>query len=74
MKDLEKYEIRTDLAIEALEGISKKEGIISSVEEINDIKITTVEVLKEGIKLINKNKGKYITIEFKDITDFNNKE
>jgi spore protease len=72
--NLDKYQIRTDLAIEALESAKVKDGIISDVDEVDNIKITTVDVLEEGIKNINKKKGRYITIEFDDITDFDNKE
>ncbi|MDD2489673.1 MAG: GPR endopeptidase [Bacilli bacterium] len=72
--DLSKYQVRTDLAIEAVEGITKKDGINSKTETKNNIKITTVDVLEEGVKLINKKVGKYITIEFSDVTDNTNKE
>lgn len=66
--DLDKYQIRTDLAIEALEGIKESDGIVTNVEEEDNIKITTVDVLEKGTKLINKKEGRYITIEFDDLT------
>ena len=72
--DLSKYQIRTDLAIEAIENISEISGIKSKEEIIDEIKVTNVFVDNEGSKKINKKKGNYITIEFEDITDFNNKE
>lgn len=72
--DLAKYQIRTDLAIEAIENTSEISGIKSKEEIIEDIKVTNVIVEEEGSKKINKKKGNYITIEFEDITDFNNKE
>ena len=72
--DLSKYQIRTDLAIEAIENISEISGIKSKEEIIDEIKVTNVFVDNEGSKKINKKKGNYITIEFDDITDFNNKE
>lgn len=72
--DLSKYQIRTDLAIEAIENISEISGIKSKEEIIDEIKVTNVFVDSEGSKKINKKKGNYITIEFDDITDFNNKE
>ena len=72
--DLSKYQIRTDLAIEAIENISEIKGIKSKEEIIDEIKVTNVFVDNEGSKKINKKKGNYITIEFDDITDFNNKE
>jgi spore protease len=73
--DLSKYKIRTDLAIEEIEKIKPElTGIISHQEQIKDIKITRVTVKEEGSKKINKTPGEYITIEFKDITDYENKE
>ncbi len=71
--DLSKYQLRTDLAIEAI-GDDKIEGISSDQENYDDIKITNVYVDKIGSKKINKKVGNYITIEFTDITDYNRKE
>jgi len=70
--NLEQYHIRTDLAIDTIN--SKTKGIIVESSTIDDIKITDVNVEEEGSKLINKKVGKYITIEFKDVTDSINKE
>lgn len=72
--DLSKYQIRTDLAIEAIENIDEVFGIKRKEENIDNFKVTSVFVDDEGSKKINKKKGNYITIEFEDITDFNNKE
>jgi spore protease len=72
--DLSKYQVRTDLAIEAIEGIDTKDGIITKEITKEDVKITSVDVLEAGIKLINKKMGRYITIEFEDITDTGRKE
>lgn len=67
--DLSKYRIRTDLAIEVTpKNIEIKE------EKINNIKINTIYIDKETSKEINKKIGNYITIEFEDITDKDNKE
>ena len=41
---------------------------------VDNIKITDVCIDIEGSKKINKKPGNYITIEFDDITDYNNKE
>ncbi len=71
--DLSKYQLRTDLAIEAIGG-DKVEGISSREESYDDIKITNVYVDKVGSEKINKKVGNYITIEFTDITDYNRKE
>jgi spore protease len=72
--DLSKYQVRTDLAIEALEGIDTKDGIITKENIIDNVKVTSVDVLEAGIKLINKKMGRYVTIEFDDITDTGRKE
>jgi len=70
--NLEQYHIRTDLAIDTIN--SKTKGIVVESSVVDDIKVTDVKVEEEGSKLINKKVGKYITIEFKDITDSINKE
>lgn len=67
--DLSKYQVRTDLAIEAIEGVNTKDGIITKQREEDGVKVTTVDVLEGGTKLINKKMGRYITIEFDDVTD-----
>jgi spore protease len=72
--DLSKYQVRTDLAIEAIEGVGVKDGIITKEVIKDDVKITCVDVLESGIKLINKKMGRYITIEFEDITDTSRKD
>ena len=63
--DLGKYPLRTDLAIELVDKKPK---------EINGIKITEVKINEEEAKKIGKKKGNYITIEFADITDYDNKQ
>ena len=65
--DVSKINIRTDLAIEEV----KNENNILE-ENINDIKVTTITIDKTNISEFMKKEGKYITIEFDDITDFNN--
>lgn len=70
--DLSKYTLRTDLAIDVISD--DLEGIESSVEKFNDIKVTNVLVKEAGSKKINKKIGNYITIEFSDITDYNHSE
>ncbi len=62
--DLSKYKIRTDLAIEAMNDEEK-----TMVTYENGIKITNVDIDAETSKKIGKKSGKYITIEFDDITD-----
>ncbi len=64
--DMEKYEVRTDLAIELIsDTTSKKYG---------DIKITNITLNEKDGKKINKKPGNYITIEFSDVTDHDNSE
>ena len=65
--DLNKYNIRTDLAIELV-----KEGI--ETKEIGSIKVTNVTLSEEKAKSISKKQGTYITIEFPDITDYENSQ
>ncbi len=72
--DLSKYQVRTDLAIDAMQGIDVSNSIVTKERTINNIKITIVDVLEDAIKLINKKQGRYITIEFDDITDTDRKE
>ncbi|MEH7391467.1 GPR endopeptidase [Bacillus sp. JJ1474] len=75
--DLSKYSIRTDLAIEAREmviadrdkhiqeeeNLSHIEGVIIKEKEEDDIKVSYVEVTKEGAKSLGKKEGKYLTLE-----------
>lgn len=75
--DLRNYSIRTDLAIEAREmviadrhkhiqeeeNLSNIEGVIIKEREEDDIKISYVEVTKEGAKALGKKEGKYLTLE-----------
>lgn len=67
-KDLKNYKIRTDLAIE--EKIDSN-NIVVKEKKYGDIKVTSVKLLSDNPS-INKKKGKYITIEFKDVTDYDN--
>ena len=70
--DLQKYQIRTDLAIDIINEKSNIKGIKSSKRIIENIIITDVYIDEFGSKSINKKKGNYITIEFDDVTDYNN--
>ena len=72
--DLSKFEIRTDLAIESIENHQDIEGIISRIEKINGLTITDVVIDTLGGKKLNKKPGNYITIEFDDITDEDNRK
>lgn len=64
--DLSKYSIRTDLAIEAREmvlagktvgeeeNLSKIEGVIIKEKDVDDIKLSLVEVTKQGEEQLGK--------------------
>lgn len=79
--DLSKYNIRTDLAIEAHEiaieqqgvevehNISQIEGVVIKEREIDDIKVSLVEVSEAGAKAIGKKKGSYLTLEVQGIRE-----
>ena len=64
--DLKNKGVRTDLAIE----LTKSQ---TQIEE-NGVKITNIKLDEEEASKIGKKQGKYITIEFTDITDYENKE
>lgn len=66
--DLEKYQIRTDLAIDI---VSNNKDFKQKIYNYDDIKVTDIYLNR---KIDNKNEGNYITIEFTDITDYNNEE
>ena len=70
--DLSKYQIRTDLAIDYVEEKQKLKGVKHSTEIINGITVTNV-ILSEN-NVLNKKKGKYITLEFEDVTDKDNRD
>lgn len=66
-KDLEKYEIRTDLALELVEEEIKP-------QKYDDILVTDINLDSSKAKTINKKEGNYITIEFQDVTDYENSQ
>lgn len=72
--DLSKYELRTDLAIESIDSSSSIDGIEKNIRNVENIRVTTVKVNEIGSKKINKKVGKYITVEFIDVTDSNNRK
>ena len=59
--NLEKYQIRTDLAIDNIPNYDE--------ENYDGIKVSHIILNDEDGKKINKKKGHYITISFDDITD-----
>lgn len=64
--NLSKYKIRTDLAIEVLESDAFKSY------DIDGIKITEAYIDSKLSHKVGKKSGNYITIEFDDITDYDN--
>lgn len=72
--DLDKYKIRTDLLIDTIETSKEELKLPISKKKLNDITITIVDVDLKQEKTIGKKAGRYITIEFTDVTDHNNKE
>ena len=70
--DLKKYNIRSDLVLDMIEN--SKSNIKSNVYENKNIIVTKVDVDEENSRLLNKKKGKYITIEFDDVTDSGNRD
>lgn len=67
--DLKNSNIRTDLI---LETINNKEYITK--ELYDDISVSRVIVTKDNKDIINKKEGNYITIEFTDITNYEDRE
>lgn len=79
--DLNQYSVRTDLAIEAREmvlteksvqqeeNLSQLEGVVIKEREIDDIKISLVEITAEGEKQLGKKPGRYLTMEVQGIRE-----
>lgn len=67
--NLNKYNIRTDLILESL---NSKEYL--TTEKNDNITISRVIVDKENKDIIEKKEGSYITIEFLDITNYEDRE
>ena len=68
--NLENFNIRTDLVID-----TKIKGNYLDKKKINDnITITNIEVNDELAKELNKKEGSYITIEFEDITNYEDRK
>ena len=73
--DLSRFNVRTDLAVEAKEGIKNKEqqdnedqskpdiGIDTRVEEEGDVKITHMVIHEKGAEKLGKKPGNYLTLE-----------
>lgn len=71
--DLAKYGLRTDLAIESINQ-DQIYDLDTSTKQVDDVTVTNIKLDQKSAKEIGKLAGTYITIEFDDITDYNNKE
>lgn len=65
--DMNDYGVHTDLAIELVDKYKEKPFF-------DNIKVTNIKLSKEDGLKINKKQGTYITIEFDDVTDSENKK
>ena len=68
--DLQKYTIRSDLAIDNIENTTQLQGINQHIHNYNDITVTEVQLSEQNS--LYKKPGYYITVEFQDITDTDN--
>jgi spore protease len=83
--DLSQYSVRTDLAIEAREmvlagqkdtvgqekDLSQIEGVIIKEKDVDDIKISLVEITEQGAEQLGKKAGRYLTVEVQGIRQQN---
>lgn len=69
--NLSKYNIRTDLIVDIIDNNS---NINKETDNYKGVKITRVEVEKDMEEELNKKKGTYITIEFDDVTNYEDRE
>ena len=67
--DLKNFNIRTDLISEIVSQRSDKNGIFEENEKLDDIYIKRIILNEKGAKKLKRKPGKYITIEYDDITD-----
>ena len=67
--DLKNTNIRTDLIVESLNN-----NDFITIENVDNIKISRVLVDNKNKEIINKNEGNYVTIEFLDITNYDDRE
>ena len=69
--NLSKYNIRTDLIVDIIDNNS---NINKETDNYEGVKITRVKVEKDMEEELNKKKGTYITIEFDDVTNYEDRE
>lgn len=68
--DLKDYKIRTDLIVESI----TTDEVDSNDKIIDGIKVSEVYLDNKNASKLNKKEGNYITIEFDDVTDVENRE
>lgn len=68
--DLGKYQVHTDLAIDTI----PRESDYLKISEKDGVKVTIAEIDDSTGKTIGKKAGLYTTIEFQDVTDFDNRK
>ncbi len=70
--NLKPFNVRTDLVVESIDA---SHSPVKTKEKTNkNIKISTTDITKEEGKVIGKKEGRYITITFKDITNYEDRE
>jgi len=71
--NLSHFDIRTDLIID---NINEMDSNVLEIEEYceGDIRVSKIEIDSKNAKYLNKEVGKYITIEFEDSTNFEDRE
>lgn len=75
--NLEPYQVRTDLALEAHEQATEKkrkqkigsqvDGVIVKEENLEGVKLTTVRITDVGAEQVGKKAGHYLTFEMQGI-------
>ena len=70
--DLEKYDIRTDLVLDTIEN--SKKDIKSDIYKDKGCTVTKIILDSKNGLLLNKKEGTYVTIEFNDVTDRDNRD
>ena len=71
--NLSNFNIHTDLVIDNIENIDKKK-LVTNYKYSDSIKSTRVILDENTGKTLGKKKGNYITIEFEDITNYEDRE
>lgn len=70
--NLSLYNMRTDLTIETIKNNNIKDVDVKE-RLVNDLNVTEVNIDAHSSKILNKKMGKYVTIEFEDVTDSDNR-